>query len=366
MSQQANSPASHTSNTNSTRPVLIMAGGTGGHVFPALACATALKGKGIPVHWLGTRKGLESRVVPNAGLDISYISISGLRGKSRWTQIFAPFRLLYAIYQAGWVMAKVQPGAVLGMGGFASGPGGIAAWMLGIPLLIHEQNAIPGLTNRILARFAKRVMEAFPGTFAKKYQALHTGNPLRFDILSINPPSPRPLHSPLRLLVLGGSLGAQALNMTLPQAVQKMKNPVQLWHQTGRQGSVMRREQHDDRVEPFIENMAAAYRWADIIVCRAGAMTVSEVAQAGLPAIFIPFPFAVDDHQTANAKFLVDEGAALLIQQTDLNADKLANLLDELCAQPERLQHMSATARALARPKAVSKVIKTCLGVRKQ
>jgi len=350
-----------TKNEKRKEPVLLMAGGTGGHVFPALACAAALRAQGIPVHWLGTMRGLESQVVPNSGIKISYISVGGVRGKGILTKLLAPFKILLAIYQAGWVLARVQPRVVLGMGGFASGPGGIAAWLLGVPLVIHEQNAVAGLTNKILARFAKRTLEAFPGAFDKKYQALHTGNPLRYDILALNPQSPRPTHKPFRLLVIGGSLGAQALNIVVPQAVQQMKNTVQIWHQTGRNNTVSQREGYDDRVEPFIEHMAAAYVWTDLIVCRAGAMTVSELAQVGVPSILIPYPHAVDDHQTQNAKFLVDAGAAVWLPQNELTANKLAKMLDELVDNPKRLQAMSDAARSCAKPDAVLDVVNQCL-----
>ncbi len=342
-------------------PVLLMAGGTGGHVFPALACAAAMRAQGIPVHWLGTQKGLEAQVVPNAGIDISYIPVGGVRGKGLFTKLLAPFKILLAIYQAGWILARIQPRVVLGMGGFASGPGGIAAWLLGVPLVIHEQNAVAGLTNKILARFAQCRLAAFPNAFPAKYSALHTGNPLRYDILTLSPPSPRPIHHPFRLLVIGGSLGAQALNTNVPQAVQKMKNAVQLWHQTGRNSTATPREGHDDRVEPFIEQMAAAYCWADLIVCRAGAMTVSELAQTGVPSILIPFPHAVDDHQTANAQFLVDEQAAILLPQTELSAEKLAVMIDELIDNPKRLQTMADAALRCAKPNAVLEVVNQCL-----
>ncbi len=358
MSKEPNNEKNH---EQPLEPVLLMAGGTGGHVFPALACAAALRAQGIPVHWLGTPRGLEAQVVPNAGIAISYISVGGVRGKGILTKLLAPFKIFLAIYQAGWVLARVQPRVVLGMGGFASGPGGIAAWLLGVPLVIHEQNAVAGLTNNILARFAKRTLEAFPGAFDKKYQALHTGNPLRYDILALNPPALRPIHKPFRLLVIGGSLGAQALNTVVPQAVQQMQHAVQLWHQIGRHNTVTQRVGHDDRVEPFIEQMAAAYVWADLIVCRAGAMTISEIAQVGVPAILIPYPHAVDDHQTHNAQFLVAAGAAILLPQHQLTADQLAALLDELIEQPARLQAMSKAARNCAKPDAVLDVVNQCL-----
>jgi len=348
--------------TKSPAPVLFMAGGTGGHVFPALACATALQARGIPVHWLGTLKGLEARVIPQAGINISYININGLRGKTKLSRLLAPFRLLQAVYQAAWVMWEFKPRAVLGMGGFASGPGGLVAWVMGIPLYVHEQNALPGVTNQLLSRLATQVMQAFPDTFDANRHAITVGNPLRFDILNIKPVSPHVIHQPLRLLVIGGSLGAKVFNDTVPSALQQMQAEVVLWHQTGRQTETEKRLDHaDDRVEVFINDMAAAYQWADLILCRAGAMTVSEIAQVGLPAILVPYPHATDDHQTRNACYLVDADAAILMPQSEFNADSLSKTLDRLCLSPERLQNMAAAARSCAHPDAVKEVISICL-----
>lgn len=345
------------------KPILIMAGGTGGHVFPALACATALMKQGFSVEWLGTAQGLEAQVVPSVGINLNILTIKGLRGKGLLTWFSAPFKIIKAIWQAIEIIEKIQPSVVLGMGGFASGPGGIAAKLLGIPLVIHEQNAHAGLTNRILARFAKKTLVAFPDVFPKKINAIHTGNPLRFDILSENPPNPRPIHHPLHLLVVGGSLGAQALNTLVPESIEKMQQPVRVWHQTGKNSTVVPRPDSQDRVEPFIDNMAEAYRWADVAVCRAGALTISELAQMGVPAILVPFPHAVDDHQTANAQFLVNAGAAILIQQQDLNPTQLAEILDDFAENPEKLQKMSAAARQCAKPQATQEVINHCLEV---
>lgn len=340
-----------------------MAGGTGGHVFPALACATALIKQGVNVEWLGTAHGLEARIVPKVGINLNILTINGLRGKSPLTWFTAPAKIGNAIWQALTILKKLQPSVVLGMGGFASGPGGIAAKLLGIPLVIHEQNARAGLTNRILARVAQKTLVAFPEAFPKKIKAIHTGNPLRFDLLCDPPPTPRPIHRPLHLLVVGGSLGAQALNNLVPKALEKMQEPVCVWHQTGKNSTVTPRPHSQDRVEPFIDNMAEAYRWADVAVCRAGALTISELAQMGVPAILVPFPHAVDDHQTANAQFLVQAGAAILIQQKDLNSRQLAEILDDFAQNPQKLQQMSIAARQCAKPQATQEVIRHCLEV---
>ncbi len=345
------------------KPILIMAGGTGGHVFPALACATALIKQGFKVEWLGTAQGLEAQIVPKVGINLNILKIKGLRGKGFLSWFAAPFNIIRAVWQAIEIIDQLKPSVVLGMGGFASGPGGIAAKLLGIPLVIHEQNAKAGLTNRVLARFAKRTLVAFPDVFPKQINAIHTGNPLRFDILSETPPEPRPIHQPLHLLVVGGSLGAQALNSLVPESIEKMQHPVRVWHQTGKNSTVTARPDSQDRVEPFIENMAEAYRWADVAVCRAGALTISELAQMGVPAILVPFPHAVDDHQTANAQFLVKSGAAILIQQKDLNSTQLAEILDNFIENPEQLQKMATAARQCAKPEATQQVIRHCLEV---
>jgi UDP-N-acetylglucosamine--N-acetylmuramyl-(pentapeptide) pyrophosphoryl-undecaprenol N-acetylglucosamine transferase len=343
-------------------PILIMAGGTGGHVFPALAIAEALRNQGITVYWLGTRLGLEARVVPAANIDIKYISINGIRGKGWFSLLAAPFKITFALWQSIRVLRALRPTAVIGMGGFVTGPGGVAAWLLRIPLFIHEQNAIAGLTNRWLARLATTVMEAFPSTFPKNYQAVHTGNPLRANILALSSQEPRTVHKPLRVLIIGGSLGAKVLNETVPQALQQLQSNIEVWHQTGNAHIDVMRQAYDGtpfkaRVAAFIEDMAAAYAWADIVICRAGAITVSELAQAGVASILVPYPYAVDDHQTHNAQFLSENGTAILLPQTALTVEKLASLIKELYNDPDRLTAMSATARNCATPTALEKVV---------
>ena len=351
-----------------SKPVLLMAGGTGGHVFPALAIAEGLRARGIVVCWLGTRRGLESRVVPAADIDIKYISISGLRGKSRLSLVMAPFKIILALWQSLRVLRALRPAVVVGMGGFVTGPGGIAAWLLGIPLLIHEQNAIAGLTNRWLARFASQVMEAFPGTFPKRYHALHTGNPLRAHIMALGDAAERKVHNPLRVLVIGGSLGAKALNETVPKALAKMTGMIEVWHQTGEahvetMQSAYLHAPFQAKVEAFIEDMGAAYGWADIVICRAGALTVSELAQAGVASILVPYPYAVDDHQTHNAQFLTQKGAAILLPQTELTVEKLATLMTEFYDNPSRLAAMSEAARRCATPTALQQVVELVVKV---
>jgi UDP-N-acetylglucosamine--N-acetylmuramyl-(pentapeptide) pyrophosphoryl-undecaprenol N-acetylglucosamine transferase len=345
--------------------VLIMAGGTGGHVFPGLATAEALRARGCRIEWLGTRRGIESDLVPRAGIELHCIGVQGLRGKGRLSLLLAPLRLLRALLQALAVVRRVRPDCVLGMGGFASGPGGLAAWLLRTPLVIHEQNAIPGLTNRILARLAGRVLEAFPGAFEAGRGARCTGNPIRRDIAAVIAPAERygVRQGPLRLLVVGGSLGAQAFNRTLPEAVALLspERRPQIRHQAGR-GKLEETENQyraqgvEARVETFIDDMNQAYGWADLVLCRAGALTVSELAAAGVPAILVPYPHAVDDHQRANARFLADAGAAVLLGQSEMTAPTLAGLLEELRDRGE-LERMAVKAKALARLEATDTVV---------
>jgi len=344
------------------QPILLMAGGTGGHVFPALAIAEALRTQGFTVCWLGTRRGLEARVVPDAEIDIKYISIEGIRGKGLFSVLAAPFKITLAIWQSVRVLRALRPAAVVGMGGFVTGPGGVAAWLLRIPLLIHEQNAVAGLTNRWLARLASKVMEAFPDTFPKKCHAIYTGNPLRANIMNLSPPVPVTVHDPWRVLIVGGSLGAKVLNDTVPLALRQVPGALEVWHQTGKIHIDAMQKAYDGapfkaRVVAFIEDMAAAYAWADVVICRAGAITVSELAQVGVASILVPYPYAVDDHQTSNAQFLSKKGAAILLPQTDLTVEKLAALMTELHNNPARLQAMSAAARNCATPGALQKVV---------
>jgi len=353
-----------------TQPILVMAGGTGGHVYPALAVAQALRERSHNVVWLGTRRGIEARVVPAAGIDVEWVSVHGLRGKSVLTLLAAPFRLAWALAQSLRIVARHRPAAVLGMGGFVSGPGGLAAWLMRRPLVIHEQNAIAGLTNRLLARLARVVLQAFPGSFSSRVHALTVGNPVRPEIAGLPDPARRLAGrtGPVRVLVLGGSQGALALNRIVPAALAmlpKERRPL-VRHQAGSRTLVEAGQAyHDADVEaelvPFIDDMAGAYGWADLVVCRAGALTVAEVAAAGLPAIFVPFPAAVDNHQTANARFLVDAGAALILQEADLDPGMLARAIGEWSADREALRDRASAARACAHPDALERITGICL-----
>ncbi len=351
--------------------MLIMAGGTGGHVFPALAVAERLRPAGVSVTWLGTRRGLEAKVVPEAGIPLDFITVTGLRGKRLGLLLTAPVKLLQALFQSLAILRRRRPDVVLGMGGFASGPGGVAAWLTRRPLLIHEQNAIPGLTNRLLARLASRVLEAFPGSFPARAGARYLGNPVREAMASIAAPEARLAgrQGAVRLLVLGGSQGAKALNEVVPATLAALGDmDLEVWHQAGARHLEQTRGAYAEhgveaRVADFVTDMAAAYAWADLVVCRAGAMTIAELAAAGVGAILVPFPHAVDDHQTRNARFLSERGAAVLLPETALDKQRLADLLRELLASRERLQEMARNARAMARPGAASDVAAMCLEV---
>lgn len=351
--------------------ILIMAGGTGGHVYPALAVADNLKEKGFKLFWLGTNKGMESSVVPKHGYPLLKISVAGVRGKGLLRLLFTPFMLMIALFQALLIMIRVRPVAVLGMGGFASGPGGIAAWLMRIPLLVHEQNAIAGLTNRLLAPFAVSVMAAFPGAFKKSNKLTITGNPVRKDIVNIVEPEQRYADrdtSLIKILVLGGSLGAKRLNEIIPESLNSLsdKHQFEIRHQCGEKHVALTEAAYkqadlDVKVMPFIDDMAEAYAWADIVICRAGALTIAELAACGVGSILVPFPYAVDDHQTENANYLAKEDAAILIQETELNSEKLNGLILKLCAAPEQLLQMAAKARLLSKPNATEDVCKICM-----
>jgi UDP-N-acetylglucosamine--N-acetylmuramyl-(pentapeptide) pyrophosphoryl-undecaprenol N-acetylglucosamine transferase len=349
------------------RPVLIMAGGTGGHVFPALAVADELRLRGIPVVWLGTKAGIESRLVPQAGYPIEWMSITGLRGKNMITLLLAPVRLIMACWQALRVLLRRKPCAVLGMGGFASGPGGLMAWLIRKPLLVHEQNAIPGLTNKILARLATVVLQAFPGVFK---DAVTTGNPVRQSICALAKPEERlaSRHGNLHLLVVGGSLGAVKLNEILPQALSQMtpQQRPEVIHQTGVKNieaanTCYQQAGVEAKVEAFIDDMPSVYAWADLVICRAGAMTVFELAAAGIAAILVPYPHAVDDHQTHNAQYLVSAGAAILRQQDELTPEWIVDVLNDFSANREKLLHMAVAARRLAIPDSAKTIADACL-----
>jgi UDP-N-acetylglucosamine--N-acetylmuramyl-(pentapeptide) pyrophosphoryl-undecaprenol N-acetylglucosamine transferase len=348
---------------------MVMAGGTGGHVYPAVAVAEELRLRGHDVFWLGSRGGFETRVVSEAGFHGEWISIRGLRGKGVWALLLAPFKILYAMLQALRVLLRNRPRLVLGMGGFASGPGGLVARMLGIPLVIHEQNAIPGMTNRWLARIASRVLEAFPGSFEAGRKVLEVGNPVRPEITALDEPAVRMADrsGSARVLISGGSQGARALNETLPKAIALLDPELrpQVRHQAGRSeaeqtAAAYRAEGVEAEVTPFIGDMAEAYGWADLVVCRAGALTVWELAAAGVGSILVPFPHAVDDHQTQNAAHLTAVNAALLLPQQEMTAERLAEQLRGLLADRTRLLSMAEAARGLARPETVGRVADIC------
>jgi len=349
--------------------VLIMAGGTGGHVFPALACAHEFQSRGYGVHWLGTPRGIENEVVPAAGLPLHLIQVSGLRGKGLMSLLKAPFQLLRSLGQARRVMREVQPICVLGLGGYVTGPGGLAAKLAGVPLIIHEQNAVAGTANRSLAPLAQRICEAFPDTFSDSAKRRTTGNPVRQELFLETPRQTLRNRCP-RLLVLGGSLGAEPLNKLLPEALGLLDAQLrpEVFHQAGKQHADITHERYvaagvDAQVAPFIKDMARAYAWADLVICRAGALTVCELAAAGLPAFLVPLPHAIDDHQTHNAQYLAREGAAVLLPQANTDAAALAAQLTEVMMQPEKLEAMGATARRLARPDATRTVVDICLEV---
>ncbi len=354
----------------SARPILVMAGGTGGHVYPALAVARALQALSCEVVWLGTHRGLESRVVPAAGIDIEWISVRGLRRKGVLAMLLAPLQIGWALLQSLGVIFRRRPAAVLGMGGFVSGPGGLAAWLTRRPLLIHEQNAAAGLTNRLLARLARVVLQAFPGSFNSSVQAETVGNPVREDIAAIAPPAERytDREGPIRLLVVGGSQGALALNQALPAALAALAPDARplVRHQCGARTLDEARQAYlDSGIEAdlvaFIDDMAAAYAWADLVVCRAGALTVAELCAVGLPAIFVPYPSAVDDHQTANARPMANAGAAVIIQESELSPAVLAGLLRDWLQSREALLCRAQNARALATPDSLRRITELCL-----
>ena len=369
--------------TDRVLTLLVMAGGTGGHIFPGLAVADKLKSEGWHIHWLGTADRMEADIVPKHGYDISFINISGLRHKNLLAWLKLPFKLVRSLLQAFSVINTIKPDAVLGMGGYASAPGGLAAWLMRKPLIVHEQNAAAGLTNRLLARIATKVCCAFPQAFKDHITAEVVGNPLRASIgdhvdhqvkHGINEDAAKTSHN---ILVVGGSLGAQVLNQIVPisfaQLVKKSSGttaqlPFNICHQTGKGKQKDVIEAYDQqylaneqvRVTEFIDDIASAYQWADVVICRAGALTVSELAMAATPAIFVPLPHAVDDHQVKNAQYLVSCGGAMLVKQNDLTSDGLAKSLGELFSEPQILKNMAQAAFAAADLNATDKVASIC------
>lgn len=346
--------------------IMILAGGTGGHIFPALAVANVLRQQGCEVRWMGTRAGMESRLVPSEGIPIEWLSIAGFRGKGWIAKLQAPIKLAVACWQAGRILRKFKPDVVLGMGGFVAGPGGIMARLLGIPLVIHEQNRIPGTTNRLLLKWANKVLEAFPGSFKAKADAVFVGNPLRLSIVEAMAKDKPAKEKTTKLLILGGSLGAKALNENVPEAIALIGEELEIRHQTGESMHKVTEDLYatlgiEASVSAFIQDMAEAYRWADVVICRAGAMTVSELSIAALPSVLVPFPFAIDDHQTANARYMSDAGAAVLLPQSELTPQKLAEELKTLIKNPERIAAMARNALSLAKPDAAQRVAELCL-----
>ncbi|ODQ01633.1 MULTISPECIES: undecaprenyldiphospho-muramoylpentapeptide beta-N-acetylglucosaminyltransferase [Salinivibrio] len=334
----------------SSKRLLVMAGGTGGHVFPGLAVAKYLEQQGWQIRWLGTADRMEADLVPKHGIDIEFIRVKGLIGSGLIRKLRAPWMILSAIWQARQIIKRYQPDAVLGMGGYVSGPGGIAAWLSGVPVVLHEQNAVAGLTNQWLAKVAKQVLQAFPGAFEGKPVV---GNPVRRDVCTLPSPTARfrDRNGPLRILVMGGSQGARILNQTVPVAVAKTAQPVMVRHQAGKGNAQSTEAAYhaegvtDATVTEFIDDVASAYAWADVVICRSGALTVSELAAAGVGAIFVPFMHA-DRQQALNGDYLVERDAALMIEQPSLTAATLAETIDGL--DRARLLTMANAARDAA------------------
>ena len=349
-------------------PVLIMAGGTGGHIFPGIAVAQALRARDVPVLWLGSEGGLETRLVPQAGIALETIAISGVRGKGLATLFGAPLKVVRALLAAWRLIGATRPRSVLSMGGYVAGPGGIAAWLRGVPLIVHEQNSVPGTTNRILARLARRRLCGFEGALANSEWI---GNPVRAEIAALAPPAERLAgrSPPARLLVLGGSQGARALNNVMPAALARMpagERP-QVRHQCGGKladeaRAAYARAAVDASIEPFIDDMAAAYAWADLVVCRAGALTIAELCAVGIGAVLVPFPAAVDDHQTRNAVWMADHGAAILAPENQAGAEFVAGLL-RILEDRSALSGMAQAARALAKRDAAANIATICMQV---
>lgn len=351
---------------NKVRKVMVMAGGTGGHVFPALAVAEELRRRGWQIDWLGTERGIEAKIVPAADIPLHLLPITGVRGKGIVTLLRAPLKITAAVLSARKLFRSQRPDLVLGMGGYVAGPGGIAARIMKIPLLIHEQNARPGTTNKWLAKIATRVMTAFPGVLPG---AICIGNPVRAEIAALPEPAARNIgqRPPLRLLVLGGSLGAQALNQLMPNAVADLvqQGLLQVRHQTGEKHLAATEALYHARnasaeVTAFIDNMAEALAWADLVVCRAGALTVAELSAAGIASILVPFPFAIDDHQTANGEWLVSQGAAELYPQKILTAEILQERFMNFIAHPELLAQMAEAAKKAAKLHAAQECADIC------
>lgn len=346
-----------------SRTLMIMAGGTGGHIFPGLAVADEARAAGWQVVWMGARGGMEERLVPRHGIPAAWIRARAARGKGLRQKLLLPMNLLYSFWESARHIRRLRPDAVLGLGGYVAFPGGMMASLLGRPLAVHEQNAIAGLANRVLARVSDKVMVAFPDALKA---AEWTGNPVRRDIAAIAPPTERfaGRAGPLRLLVVGGSLGAQALNEVVPRALALLAEKPVVVHQSGEKHVDALRRHYDaagvsGELVAFIDDMARRYAEADLVICRAGAVTIAELSASGTASILVPFPHAVDDHQTANARFLADRGAAILLPQAELTPQRLAGLVRRL--DRATLLDMAGKARALGKPDAARTVAVRCM-----
>jgi UDP-N-acetylglucosamine--N-acetylmuramyl-(pentapeptide) pyrophosphoryl-undecaprenol N-acetylglucosamine transferase len=347
-----------------------MAGGTGGHIFPGLAVADSLIGHGVAVRWLGARGGMECQKVPEAGIPLDVVDISGLRGKGLVRWVIMPWKLLRAVFQAFRLLGTHRPACAVSFGGYAAGPGGLAARLRGIPLLVHEQNRIPGMTNRVLVKMAKTVLQAFPGTWDEKLDPVSCGNPVRRAVVDLASPSIRMAgrEGAARVLVTGGSQGARALNLLVPEALAALPSGLafEVKHQAGK-GRKEETEmaygepRYPVEITEFIVDMAAAFSWADVVICRSGALTVSELAAAGIASILVPFPHAVDDHQTRNAEFLVETGAAVLMQESSADARSLSRVLRDLIGDRQKLMDMAERARAVSVPDSAERVARLCM-----
>lgn len=340
------------------KKLLVMAGGTGGHVFPAIAVARELQKQGWEIRWLGTKDRMEAELVPKHGIPIEFIEISGLRGKGIGALLKAPFAIFKAVLQAKKIIKNYQPNAVLGMGGYVSGPGGIAAKLCGVPVILHEQNAVAGLTNVWLAKIARRVLQAFPTAFTN---GEIVGNPVREDLSQLPPPEVRFAERgyPINILVMGGSQGARVINQTVPQIAAKLGAKVFISHQVGKDNLTdvdkIYQQTGNGTAAEFIDDMAQAYGWADLVICRSGALTVCEIAAAGLPAIFVPFQHK-DRQQFLNGNYLAKDGAAIIIEQPDFTPENLLKAIEPLIADRSKLLEMAIKARAKATPAAAQRV----------
>ncbi|MCK5828712.1 MAG: undecaprenyldiphospho-muramoylpentapeptide beta-N-acetylglucosaminyltransferase [Methylococcales bacterium] len=344
--------------------IIIMAGGTGGHIFPALAVALFLKDKKWDVSWIGTQRGMENRIIQAQDIEIDWLSVAGIRGKGLTSKLHNSMLLVKSFWEAFKIFRRRKPDVVIGFGGYVAGPGGLVASLLRVPLVIHEQNRIPGTTNKLLVNKANKVLEAFPESFSENVKAKFTGNPLRSDFLSfpVKDIWTKKSGRDFRVLVIGGSQGAKILNETVPLTMAQLKN-IEVKHQTGTAALEQVSKKYAElsinaQAVAFIDDISSSYLWADIIICRSGAMTVSEVAAAGLPAIFIPLPHAIDDHQTANAKYLTDAGAGILLAQSNLTADSLLVAIEEM---KNSLNEMSSHAKNKAKLNATQDVATICM-----